>query len=137
MVWFFFNVIWLKKSGVNDKYTIKRTTELAITEEGRKISEGFINPQIDNNLTTPWLKKIKTNRQIIQLKTQHRKFKKTKHHESHSRIVSRPCSTRGTDLSTHMNSLNKHIVFDFHFSAWFSSLWRTLTICMHLNLNRS
>ena len=34
-------------------------------KEGRKIPEGQSNSQIENKLTTPWLKNKKINRQII------------------------------------------------------------------------
>ena len=53
-------------------------------KEGRKI-EGQSNSWIEEKLTTTWLKHKKTNRQIIEHKTQHRKLK-TKQHESHQNL---------------------------------------------------
>ena len=55
-------------------------------KERRKIREGHSNLQIKNKLTTPWLKKKKTNRETKVHKTQHRKLN-TKQHELHQNLL--------------------------------------------------
>ena len=54
-------------------------------KEGRKIPEGQSNSEIENKLTTPWLKMKLTNRQTNVHMTQHRKLK-NKQHEPHQKL---------------------------------------------------
>ena len=54
-------------------------------KEGRKIPEGQSNSQIENKLTTPWLKMKKTNRQTIVHTKKHRNLK-NKQHEPHQKL---------------------------------------------------
>ena len=58
---------------------------LSFLKKCRKIPKGQSNSKIETKLTTPWLKKKKTNRQTIVQKTQHRKLK-IQQHEPHQKL---------------------------------------------------
>ena len=56
--------------------------ERGLARRGKKNTRGTVNSYIENKLTTQWLTKKKTNRQITEHKTQHRNLK-TKQHQPH------------------------------------------------------
>ena len=55
-------------------------------EEEPKLTEEHSRSQIENKLTTTWLKKKKTNRQMIVHETQHKQNIQIKQHELHQKL---------------------------------------------------